>query len=393
MKLGLSENLRRLRRERELSQEQLAEALGVSVPSVSRWETGATYPDVEMLPTLAGFFGVTTDELLGVSGALKNDRIQKYWAEVESAEDTGDKIAILLRAWAEFPREWEFAYHLCREISNDDRERCKGREEILRISYDALDRCTDGWWRALFTEFIAIHEDDDKVFAFLSRNTTDRDTRTNKLLELRYRERGDRELDHSISQFNTARDVETVLFSDFFDNEDPIRRIRANLDYINAISGVDEEARRAHPILGDSVTDMWVDVRAYNGFCLAGRLAEAGRYDEALDAIEDVTEVCVGFLSLPDGSVMSYRTDLTGRLDVRISTEENGWRRATFLKRVGLDEPGKVEKIPMWPPDFGLNMLADKDGEWYMHKLIDPIRDHPRYIACVERLKRLVRSE
>ena len=392
MKLGLSDNLRRLRRERELSQEQLAEALGVSVPSVSRWETGATYPDVEMLPTLAGFFDVTVDELLGVSGALKNDRIQKYWAEFERADNTENKITILRRAWAEFPREWEFAYNLCREYSRNDSVD-RGRDEILRISYDAIDRCTDGWWRALFTEFIAIHEDDDKVFAFLSRNTTDRDTRTNKLLELRYRERGERELDRSVSQFNTARDVETVLFADFYENEDPIRRIRANLDYINAISGVDEKTRMEHPILGDGVTDMWVDVRAYNGFYLAGRLAEAGRYDEALDAIEEVTEVCAALLSLPDGSIMSYRTDLTGRLDVRISTEENGWRRATFLKRVGLDEPGKVEKIPMWPPDFGLNMLADKDGEWYMHKLIDPIREHPRYIACVERLKRLVRSE
>lgn len=389
MKLEISENIRRKRREREMSQEQLAEVLGVAPQTVSHWERGDTYPDMEMLPILAGFFSMTTDELLGVSGALSETRKKKYWDEFYSLprEDTEACVSVMRRALAEFPREWEFAYRLCVELPHDD----NGRDEILRISYDALERCADGWWRALFTEFIAEYEDNDKVFAFLSRNTTDRDTRTNKLLELRYGRRGEKDLYKSLSQFNTARDVETVLFSDISDNEDPIRRIIANLDYINAISGIDEETRKAHPVLGDGVTDMWVDVRAYNGFCLACRLTEIGKFDEALDIIEEMTEVCARFLSLPDGSIMSYRTDKAGLLDVRVSTEENGWRRATFLNRVGLEEPGKPERIPMWPPDFGLNMLTQTGGEWHMCSLINPIREHQRYKACIERLKRIKR--
>ena len=64
MKLNIGENLRRLRRAADMTQEQLADKLGVAYQSVSRWENGTTYPDMEFLPVLAGIFGVTVDELL-----------------------------------------------------------------------------------------------------------------------------------------------------------------------------------------------------------------------------------------------------------------------------------------------------------------------------------------
>ena len=64
MKLNVGENIRRLRRAADMTQEQLADKLGVAYQSVSRWENQTTYPDIEFLPALAGIFGVTVDELL-----------------------------------------------------------------------------------------------------------------------------------------------------------------------------------------------------------------------------------------------------------------------------------------------------------------------------------------
>jgi len=58
-----SQNLRRLRLEKHLTQEQLAGVLGVSVQSVSRWECGNTLPDVMLLPEIARLYGVTVDDL------------------------------------------------------------------------------------------------------------------------------------------------------------------------------------------------------------------------------------------------------------------------------------------------------------------------------------------
>jgi tellurite methyltransferase len=60
-----SRNAARLRKERGLTQEKLAEALGVSFQAVSKWETGQTYPDTELLPRLAGLLAVSIDALLG----------------------------------------------------------------------------------------------------------------------------------------------------------------------------------------------------------------------------------------------------------------------------------------------------------------------------------------
>lgn len=65
MTLKLSENIRGLRKERGLTQEQLAEAMGVSVAAVSKWETGASSPDLLLLVSLAEFFETSVDALLG----------------------------------------------------------------------------------------------------------------------------------------------------------------------------------------------------------------------------------------------------------------------------------------------------------------------------------------
>lgn len=63
MKLTISENIRDHRRKHDLTQEELAERLGVSYQSVSRWENGATYPDIELMPAISKLLGITVDEL------------------------------------------------------------------------------------------------------------------------------------------------------------------------------------------------------------------------------------------------------------------------------------------------------------------------------------------
>ena len=59
MNLGIK--IKELRIENNLTQEDLAEQLGVSFQAVSRWETGVTYPDITLLPVLANMFNVTVD--------------------------------------------------------------------------------------------------------------------------------------------------------------------------------------------------------------------------------------------------------------------------------------------------------------------------------------------
>ena len=65
MIICLGENIRSLRIAKGVTQEQLGYELGVTSQAVSRWENGATYPDITMLPVIADFFDVSADYLLG----------------------------------------------------------------------------------------------------------------------------------------------------------------------------------------------------------------------------------------------------------------------------------------------------------------------------------------
>ena len=79
MKLYIGENLKRLRNEKNVTQDTLAEYLGVTYQAVSRWENGQAYPDIEFLPELARFFEVSLEELMGTES--NRDRIDKTFNE------------------------------------------------------------------------------------------------------------------------------------------------------------------------------------------------------------------------------------------------------------------------------------------------------------------------
>lgn len=67
MDMHIAENLKRLRRAKDMTQEELAAYLGVSGQAVSKWETGSGVPDLPLLVTTAAFFGVSLDDLVGMS--------------------------------------------------------------------------------------------------------------------------------------------------------------------------------------------------------------------------------------------------------------------------------------------------------------------------------------
>ena len=77
MNIYFGENLKRFRLEKNLTQEKLADFLGVSFQSISKWERGDTYPDITMLPSIASFFNVSVDEILGVNKAKEEEEIKK----------------------------------------------------------------------------------------------------------------------------------------------------------------------------------------------------------------------------------------------------------------------------------------------------------------------------
>ncbi|HBG7286661.1 helix-turn-helix transcriptional regulator [Clostridioides difficile] len=84
MQIKIGKVIQCLRKERNLTQEQLAKFIGVSTPAVSKWESGNSYPDIELLPLLADFFNVSIDKLLNYKIDLSEEKVMKIYKELES---------------------------------------------------------------------------------------------------------------------------------------------------------------------------------------------------------------------------------------------------------------------------------------------------------------------
>ena len=80
--LRISETIVRLRKQKGITQDELATFLGVTKASVSKWENGQSMPDIILLPEIATYFDISVDELIGYQPQLSKEQIQKLYAEL-----------------------------------------------------------------------------------------------------------------------------------------------------------------------------------------------------------------------------------------------------------------------------------------------------------------------
>ena len=107
MKMTLAENIRRFRKERSLTQEQLAEALGVTAGAVYKWEAKLSIPELELIIQMADFFDTSVDVLLGYE--VKDNRIEatvKRLQEYRRNKDW-DGLADAERALQKYPNSFQ----------------------------------------------------------------------------------------------------------------------------------------------------------------------------------------------------------------------------------------------------------------------------------------------
>ncbi|MCH5188115.1 MAG: helix-turn-helix transcriptional regulator [Oscillospiraceae bacterium] len=156
MQIYFNEVFRRLRRDRDLTQEQAADIFGVSPQAVSRWETGAACPDIALLPNIAEYFGVTIEELLGADEERRRAKVQSYLDEFQRFVMNGDVnecIRIAREGVKEFPNNYALLDKLMYAlfISGDDSGNIenwqenneKYKDEIIEIGEKIIRGCTD----------------------------------------------------------------------------------------------------------------------------------------------------------------------------------------------------------------------------------------------------------
>jgi len=88
--LYIGENLKALRKNKDMTQEDVAEVLGVSPQSVSKWERGDTYPDITLLPALANFFNTSVDSLIGMEKINDDKAVANAFLEGQRLLRAGD---------------------------------------------------------------------------------------------------------------------------------------------------------------------------------------------------------------------------------------------------------------------------------------------------------------
>ena len=93
--LKIGENILQKRKERGITQEELAEFMMVTKASVSKWETGQSHPDILLLPKLATFFNISVDELIGYDPDLSSTQIQKFYIDLENRVTDTDMDSIV----------------------------------------------------------------------------------------------------------------------------------------------------------------------------------------------------------------------------------------------------------------------------------------------------------
>lgn len=162
MEIKLSSKLKSIRRSKNATQEQLAQHLGISSQAVSKWERDEGYPDITLLPKIAGYFHITVDELLGVDEIAKEERIDeittvynniRHHVPLDPGWRIDEGIDLIRNALQELPGVFFFEQLLAADLSwkaehiDDESEKEKLNSEALELCEDILSRSTEDRWR------------------------------------------------------------------------------------------------------------------------------------------------------------------------------------------------------------------------------------------------------
>jgi transcriptional regulator with XRE-family HTH domain len=149
MNINIASNLKRLRRERDLTQDELAGFLGISFQAISKWERGDGYPDITFLPVLANFFNVTIDELVGMDEIRSAERIGKIhaqWKENNANGKNAENILLMRETLKVYPNDYLCMVQLVTSLEkckSAPEETARNRAEAIELSERIIEHCPD----------------------------------------------------------------------------------------------------------------------------------------------------------------------------------------------------------------------------------------------------------
>lgn len=400
MKLNIGDNIRQYRKRANLTQEQLADTLGVSYQSVSRWENCSTYPDMELLPSIAKAFNVSIDELLGMPEEKKEQEAEGIFTKLAKASFekpvNTEKVIELIRDIRRNYVDCKVLWHFWLSVNKNVYRMPEILPEVRLTAEKILDGNADVWTKNEIIALMAKIEDDMHIDKFMERYASQRDLTKNVLLRERYRTRGEWDKEEPLRQFFLFQHVDDlignskIMWRDYRKAPDLHKSIAVNNLELNLLHQLCAQVPdKKHPISGNGEVDFWVEHRMWMGFRKACYLASSGDPENAFLVLEDTVSLLEKAVQITSPIELCCSSPW---LDLTVWTAEESWNDSTGFSLIHDEEErciwihNKDYCCSVLYPSWYRDILSVRKGwEWF-----DPIRDDPRYKKYVDRLSALV---
>ncbi len=358
----IGENIKRLRREQDLTQEALAEYLGITSRAVSQWECERTAPDISQIPLLCSIFGVSADELLGIDTERREEeirQIQEHSKHLIWDAQWPEAVAYLRAGLGKHPSSHKLMYALADALVNDySRRGMKDYSEVIALCERVLAESTDSVLRSESLYLLGVaygYAGDD---AGMRRVAADMPSaHLSREAFMLYRQQGDkgyREMQEYLS-FLTCQMLELL-------------GLLANARHDDGTHIHAEEDRVALYKQSVGVLDLLYPDGDYHNMAQMGDIACAWLASMHLDRGD-----MDGFYRW-----LGRHVDFSLAMDAVVGDD----LRHTSPAFCGLDAGG-------WIHEEGMSRSEDNYAAWMNHTIPpdSPVREDARFMAAMERLK------
>ena len=380
MKLTIGENIRKYRKKNDLTQEELAERLGVTYQSVSRWENGTTYPDLELLPSISELLAVTVDELIGMSQIEKEKRAKETFDELRreciKKDYDSDKIISLIRDIRRNYIDSKYSYRPWCE-GNDRAFRDPKILPELRLFADAyLERNP---MNPHTIQTMANAEEEEKLDDFLLKYTTSFDCSERVLLFERYFRRRDAEHFEEERRFQLYSSFVKLLCPKYLHKWDDDNNEKCDEFRMTALEFIRQDAVDDRP-------DMWVEDRLELYLNVASRHVAEGDFDEGISKIESAVNLLEATMAIKGETVLPTSCSF---LDGMKWVAKENWHTRR-------NDPDSCEErhisifTEMKHMSSGYGIYPSDYFRMLKRKAFDPIRNRPEFEKLCDRIKALI---
>jgi len=368
MELLIAERIRHYRKERELTQEQLAAELGISPQSISKWECGDGYPDITLLPRIAHHFHITVDELIGNDELGQKADLEKFW---DTVNHSYDKPAEMLELCRRYYRKYPENYAIMNQIGwilTENKDLLQNEMPLLReVCEKIIDGCTDQYYRQNAAEYMCAFCEDSELNRWLDLCAPSYESYRGEILEMRLWQQGKREESREQAAVNN---LELVIHW-----QSSRGRYRGKPEM--SVEQNSRSIRFLHWLGDGEVPAGWMGMYALTTMRLAAGYFGCGRTEEGFAALEEGLTLYEQWCAIPDGTPLPLGETFGGitmKKNEAMLILPSGKETHTFYGWTLCEDESDPYTI----------LTVPRGWEWW-----NSVRDTPRFRAAVERAERL----